>query len=253
MTSVPASMVRRVVRGVAASGAHVIVAGTVHDLGDLEGPRVTVGGVLPSQKIMPRVDLAVTTGGQGSVQCAMAAGTPLIGIPLHWEQDANVHFLEQRGAARLLPIGEIEDRKLGALVREMLNGPCFREAARRIQTIYAGYDGPALVPRRSWNASIAPTQSAPLEDPCKPMPSDKSSAIPMVSHPISRAAYFRCWPLRNLRRAVRLHCDCGAQRSSGRSRPKHQLMSTRPRRQPASPPARPWRLDARRATRSARR
>jgi UDP:flavonoid glycosyltransferase YjiC (YdhE family) len=144
MTSVPASMVRRVVRGVAASGAHVIVAGTVHDLGDLEGPRVTVGGVLPSQKIMPRVDLAVTTGGQGSVQCAMAAGTPLIGIPLHWEQDANVHFLEQRGAARLLPIGEIEDRKLGALVREMLNGPCFREAARRIQTIYAGYDGPAL-------------------------------------------------------------------------------------------------------------
>jgi UDP:flavonoid glycosyltransferase YjiC (YdhE family) len=144
MTSVPASVVRRVVRGVAASGANVIVAGTVHDLGDLEGPRVTVGGVLPSHKIMPRVDLAVTAGGQGSVQCAMAAGTPLIGIPLHWEQDANVHFLEQRGAARLLPIRQIEDRKLGALVREMLNEPSFREAARRIQTIYARYDGPAL-------------------------------------------------------------------------------------------------------------
>lgn len=144
MTSVPASVIRRVVKGVAASGAHVIVAGTVHDLGDLEGPRVTVGGVLPSHKIMPRVDLAVTTGGQGSVQCAMAAGTPLIGIPLHWEQDSNVHFLEQRGAARLLPLRKIDERKLGALVREMLNGPTFRDAARRIRTIYAGYDGPAL-------------------------------------------------------------------------------------------------------------
>ena len=144
MTSVPAGLVRRIVQGVAASGANVIVAGTVHDLGDLEGPRVTVGGVLPSHKIMPRVDLAVTAGGQGSVQCAMAAGTPLIGLPLHWEQDANVHFVEQYGAARLLPIKDVSDRKLSELVQEMLNTPGFKDAARRIQATYARYDGPAL-------------------------------------------------------------------------------------------------------------
>ena len=144
MTSVPAGLVRRIVQGVAASGANVIVAGTVHDLGDLEGPRVTVGGVLPSHKIMPRVDLAVTAGGQGSVQCAMAAGTPLIGIPLHWEQDANVHFVEQYGAARLLPIKDVSDRKLSELVHEMLNAPGFKDAARRVQATYARYDGPAL-------------------------------------------------------------------------------------------------------------
>jgi UDP:flavonoid glycosyltransferase YjiC (YdhE family) len=46
LTSVTADVVRRVVRGVAASGANVIVAGTVHDLADLAGPGVTVGGVL---------------------------------------------------------------------------------------------------------------------------------------------------------------------------------------------------------------
>lgn len=143
MTSVSASLVRRVVREVAGSGANVIVAGTVHDLGDLEGPRVTVGGVLPSHKIMPRVDLAVTAGGQGSVQCAMAAGTPLIGIPLHWEQDANVHFVQQQGAARLLPIRQV-DRRLGEFVREMLSDTKFRDAARRIQSIYARLDGPDL-------------------------------------------------------------------------------------------------------------
>jgi UDP:flavonoid glycosyltransferase YjiC (YdhE family) len=116
----------------------------VHNLADLEGPRVTVGGILPSHKIMPRVDLAVTAGGQGSVQCAMAAGTPLIGIPLHWEQDANVHFVEQYGAARLLPIRHIAERTLSQLVREMLNTPGFKDAARRIQATYARYDGPAL-------------------------------------------------------------------------------------------------------------
>ena len=62
LTSVPAKTVRQVVRGVAASGANVIVAATVHELADLAGPRITVAGVLPSHKIMPRVDLAVTTG-----------------------------------------------------------------------------------------------------------------------------------------------------------------------------------------------
>jgi UDP:flavonoid glycosyltransferase YjiC (YdhE family) len=144
MTSVPADLVRRVVRAVAASGANVIVAGTVHDLGDLEGPKVTVGGVLPSHKIMPRADLAVTAGGQGSVQCAMAAGTPVIGIPLHWEQDANVHFLERHGAARLLPIRKVEHRRLSRLVGKMLSDTKFRDAARRIQAIYARLDGPDL-------------------------------------------------------------------------------------------------------------
>lgn len=144
LTSVPSGVVRRVVQAVADSGAYVIVAGTVHDLGDLEGPRVTVGGVLPSHKIMPRVDLAVTAGGQGSVQCAMAAGTPLIGIPLHWEQDANVHFVERCGAAQLFPIRNIADGRLTQLASEMLKTSGYKNAARRIQSIYARYDGPAL-------------------------------------------------------------------------------------------------------------
>lgn len=144
MTSVPAEVVRRIVKAVAASGAQVIVAGTVHDLGDLEGPSVTVGGVLPSHKIMPRVDLAVTAGGQGSVQCAMAAGTPLIGIPLHWEQDANVHFVERCGAARLLPLRDIASGRLTRFASEMLRTPGYKNAARQIQATYARYDGPAL-------------------------------------------------------------------------------------------------------------
>lgn len=144
LTSVPESFVRRVVAGVAASGAHVIVAGTVHDVHDLANERVTVGGVLPSHKIMPRVDLAVTMGGQGSVQCAMAAGTPIIGIPLHREQDSNVHFLAQRGAAELLPIRKVTETGLKNLVGKMLNQPSYRKAALSIQEAYASMDGPRL-------------------------------------------------------------------------------------------------------------
>ena len=144
LTSVPAKTVRQVVRGVAASGANVIVAATVHELADLAGPRITVAGVLPSHKIMPRVDLAVTTAGQGSLQCAMASGLPVIGIPLHLEQDANIHFLVQRGAARALPVAEIGDARLAGMVTEMLARPEHGAAARTIQAAYAGRDGPAL-------------------------------------------------------------------------------------------------------------
>jgi UDP:flavonoid glycosyltransferase YjiC (YdhE family) len=144
ITSAPAGLTRKVVGELAGTGANVVVAGTVHDLHDLSGPRVAVGGVLPSHKIMPRVDLAITAGGQGSVQCAMAAGTPLIGIPLQPEQDANVHFLEQRSAARMLAPSELERGRLPALVKAVLSRPEHKAAAQRIQSAYARRDGPSL-------------------------------------------------------------------------------------------------------------
>lgn len=144
LTSTSAELVRRVVRAAVASDANVIVAGTVHDVRDLAAANVTVGGVLPSHKIMPRVDLAITMGGQGSVQCAMAAGVPLIGIPLHREQDSNVHFLEKRGAARLLPLGGISSDRIQRLCKEMLSRPSYRTAARSVQAAYATRNGPEL-------------------------------------------------------------------------------------------------------------
>jgi len=52
---------------------------------------------------MSDVGLAVIAGGQGSVQTALAAGVPFVGIPLQPEQDANVTFAQNQGAARLIP------------------------------------------------------------------------------------------------------------------------------------------------------
>lgn len=144
ITSTSAKLVRDVVTEVAGTGAEVIVAGTVHDLSDLAGPRVAIGGILPSHKIMPRVDLVVSAGGQGSLQCAMAAGTPVIGIPLQPEQHANLHLLQLKGAARLLPVSDVGHGRLPVLVREMTTQESYRTAARSIQAAYATRNGPAL-------------------------------------------------------------------------------------------------------------
>ena len=138
MTSTPPDRVRTAIADLSRLDVRILVAGTIHDLHDLATDQVMIQGVLPSHLVMPQVDLAVTTGGQGSVQNAMAAGTPLLGIPLHIEQDLNVALVERQGAARHPRSGNLAD-----LAAQMLSDPAHREAAERIQKLYAAVDGPA--------------------------------------------------------------------------------------------------------------
>lgn len=141
MTSTTPDLVRTAVAALSALDARILVAGTIHDLADLAGDRVMVEGVLPSHLVMPRVDLAVTTGGQGSVQTAMAGGTPLLGIPLHVEQDLNVALVERLGAARHVAPPDLTG--LRELAATMLDDPAYTKAADRIRQLYASIDGPA--------------------------------------------------------------------------------------------------------------
>ncbi|HET6987788.1 MAG TPA: hypothetical protein VFI00_14285, partial [Kribbella sp.] len=138
MTSTPPAQVRTAIAELSQLDVRILVAGTIHDLGDLSTDRIMIEGVLPSHLVMPQVELAVTTGGQGSVQTAMASGTPLLGIPLHLEQDLNVTLVERLGAARRARPGN-----LAAQATRMLDDPTHNEAAELIQKLYAAVDGPA--------------------------------------------------------------------------------------------------------------
>jgi hypothetical protein len=134
------SMVRAAVTALSALEVRILVAGTIHNLADLATDRIMVEGVLPSHLVMPQVDLAVTTGGQGSIQTAMAGGAPLLGIPLHIEQDLNVALVERLGAARhVAPPGITQ---LPGIAEAMLDNRRYLEAAERIQKLYAFIDGP---------------------------------------------------------------------------------------------------------------
>lgn len=142
LTSTPPELVRDVVGALRPLDASILVAATVHNLRDLEEERVHVAGVLPSHEIMPRVDLAVTTGGQGSVHCALASGVPLLGLPLHGEQELNVTLAERQGAARLVPRRAAGTGLLTETAREMLADDRYRDNARSLQAIFASVDGP---------------------------------------------------------------------------------------------------------------
>ncbi len=151
MTSTPPGLVREVVADVVAAGDwSVLVAATVHDLRDLEDlapGRVVVEGVLPSHLVLPRVDAAVVTGGQGSVQAALSSGTPFVGIPLQAEQDLNVHLAARLGAAVIRPAHEVAGH-VGADVGRVLAEPTFRAAAERWAARFAAVDGPAVAADR---------------------------------------------------------------------------------------------------------
>jgi len=144
LTSTTADAVRAVVGALRSLDVRLLVAGTVHELSDLEDDRVMVGGVLPSHRIMPRVDLAVTAGGQGSVQCAMGSGTPIVALPLHPEQDLNASLIEKQGAGHRMTFADAATPRLAAMVARMLERATYRTAARRIQALYADVDGPGL-------------------------------------------------------------------------------------------------------------
>ncbi|MEU2614629.1 nucleotide disphospho-sugar-binding domain-containing protein [Micromonospora sp. NPDC007271] len=143
LNSTEPELVRKVVGAVRALSVRVLVAATAHDLADLDdGEQVVVGGVLPSHRVMPAVRLAITAGGQGSVQTAMAAGTPVLGIPLQPEQDLNLALLERVGAARLMPLRHAATSRMTAVAGQMLADDSYRRAAARIRAAYDRTDGP---------------------------------------------------------------------------------------------------------------
>ena len=147
LCSTSAEFVRDVVQTLAADlgdlRPRILVAGTTHQgLESLSSSRILVAGTLPSHLVMPLADVAVITGGQGSVQTALAAGTPLIGIPLQLEQDLNIALVERLGAGRAVAQRAARTGRIAEAVRAILADPGHKAEARRVQRLYAEVDGP---------------------------------------------------------------------------------------------------------------
>lgn len=142
-SSARTEFVRRLVAGVRRAGLRAVVAAPGHDLADLEGDDVVVEPLLPSHLVMPRVDVGLIMGGQGSVQTAMASGLPFVGFPLHGEQELNVGLGVRHGLALGLGPRRATEEGVARAVRRIVGEPGFTEAAQRVRGHYAGIDGAA--------------------------------------------------------------------------------------------------------------
>jgi UDP:flavonoid glycosyltransferase YjiC (YdhE family) len=141
LSSSTPQMLRAVAQRVRAAGPRVIVGATIHDFGPVVDPDIVVAALLPSHAIMPRVDLVVCMGGQGTVQTAMASGTPVIGIPLHAEQELNVDLAARQGMGLAIAPRHARTEAMTNAVQRILGNPGFRTQAQRVRGLYEGVDG----------------------------------------------------------------------------------------------------------------
>ena len=140
-TSVNEGFLRSLVHSARACGAKLLVAAGPHDLRDLADEDTHVSGILPNHLVLPRVTAAVIMGGQGSVQTAIASGTPFVGLPYHGEQELNVGVAERLGMAVRMKPNDATTPELARALCRLLADPTYTESARRAAHLYEDVDG----------------------------------------------------------------------------------------------------------------
>jgi UDP:flavonoid glycosyltransferase YjiC (YdhE family) len=105
--------------------------------------RVLLTPHVPAHKVNPLADIAITHGGAGTVQTAIHAGTPLIGIPMHLEQTGNLSLVTRRRAGMMLPKWNLTRRSLGRALQQLLADTQLRANMRQLKALQDQVDGPA--------------------------------------------------------------------------------------------------------------
>jgi UDP:flavonoid glycosyltransferase YjiC (YdhE family) len=115
--------------------------------GEHESERVLLTPHAPAHRVNPLADIAITHGGAGTVQTAIHAGTPLIGIPMHLEQTGNLSLVTRQGAGLMLSKWDLNRRSLGRALERLLSDRSLRANMLRLQALQDKVDGPANAAR----------------------------------------------------------------------------------------------------------
>ncbi|MFT4081375.1 MAG: glycosyltransferase [Nocardioides sp.] len=103
---------------------------------------VHIAAVAPGSEMAKLADLVICHGGIGSLYQAAAVGTPIIGIPGHFEQQWNIDLFQRWGCARRLPGRGLSAAEIKAAIHEVLDNPRYTRRAHDLQRVIERYDGP---------------------------------------------------------------------------------------------------------------
>lgn len=95
---------------------------------------------LPAHLVNEMADIAVTHGGQGTIQTAVWAGTPVVGIGFQAEQQANIDGIAHAGMAIRIPIYAVSPKRITKAVRKVATKG-YKENAQKMQQIVRATDG----------------------------------------------------------------------------------------------------------------
>jgi UDP:flavonoid glycosyltransferase YjiC (YdhE family) len=125
---------------------HVIAPVKAHLAGRIftPAPNVLVTDWLPAHQVNPLADISVIHGGIGTVMTACLSGTPIVGVGMQPEQEANLECLVRKGFAIRLRKKRLTASGLLTAIETLLHNPEARQRAREFQKILEKYDGPAM-------------------------------------------------------------------------------------------------------------
>ncbi len=122
--------------------------------------------------ILPRCSAAILHGGFNTVLDALAAGVPIVAVPLAFEQPATAARLKRIGAARVVSPANAARGGLEPALRLVLADPRYRHAARMLADEMAGAGG-AVEAAAMVDASLFDDTDV---RPATPNPSDGKTA-----------------------------------------------------------------------------
>jgi MGT family glycosyltransferase len=133
-------LVRCALEGLAGEPVHVVATLPSSSLKDADVPaNARVLPFVPHGAILDRAACAVTHGGMGATQKALARGVPVCAVPFGRDQFEVARRVEVAGAGARLPAGRLTPKRLRAAVREAIR---HADGARRIADAYRAAGGP---------------------------------------------------------------------------------------------------------------
>lgn len=95
---------------------------------------------LPAHLANEMADVAVIHGGQGTIQTAVWAGTPVVGIGFQAEQQANIDGIVKAGMAKRIPVYALTQKRIIQAIRKV-SSTSYRNNAKRMQKEVRASDG----------------------------------------------------------------------------------------------------------------
>jgi len=108
----------------------------------LEAPaNMLVVSFAPQLEILEKAALMITHAGMNSALECLAAGVPMVAVPMASDQHGVAARIEWTGTGVRIPASECEPARLRNAIETVLGKASFRESARRFQRIIAAGDG----------------------------------------------------------------------------------------------------------------
>lgn len=123
---------RAVSAALASLPATVIVATAGRAPQNLDISGVFAADFLPGELAARRADLVVCNGGSPTTAQALAAGTPILGLPSNLDQYLNMNALANAGLGIMLRSTHLTPQRLRAAANEVLHNQGFRERTAKI-------------------------------------------------------------------------------------------------------------------------